>query len=102
MVNSVFRSTRTSVFETMSRLAAEHGAINLGQGFPEGIEAAEVIEAAGRALRDGPHQYPPTLGLPALRQAVAAANRRFWNTATVKDGRRSAAAGRRGLAAAGR
>ncbi|BAI73651.1 aminotransferase (plasmid) [Azospirillum sp. B510] len=79
MVNSVFHGTRTSVFETMSRLAAEHGAINLGQGFPEGIEATEVIEAAGRALRDGPHQYPPTLGLPALRQAVAVANRRFWN-----------------------
>lgn len=78
MVNSVFSSVGTSVFETMSRLATEHGAVNLGQGFPEGIEAAEVIDAAERALRAGPHQYPPTLGLPALRQAVAEANRRFW------------------------
>uniref|UniRef100_UPI0038B31563 aminotransferase n=1 Tax=Arenibaculum pallidiluteum TaxID=2812559 RepID=UPI0038B31563 len=74
----MFGNTGTSVFETMSRLAAEHRAINLGQGFPEGIEAAEVIAAAEEALRTGPHQYPPTLGLPALRQAVAETNRRFW------------------------
>ncbi|MBP2230442.1 aspartate/methionine/tyrosine aminotransferase [Azospirillum agricola] len=75
----MFRDTGTSVFETMSRLAAGHGAINLGQGFPEGIEATEVIAAAERALHAGPHQYPATLGLPVLRQAVAEANRRFWN-----------------------
>lgn len=78
MAHPVFRDVGTSVFETMSRLAVESGAINLGQGFPEGIEARPVIEAAESALRDGPHQYPPTLGLPVLRQAVAAANRRFW------------------------
>jgi aspartate/methionine/tyrosine aminotransferase len=61
----------------MSRLAAEVGSINLGQGFPEGLEPPELIEAAIRAVRDGPHQYPPMMGVPALRQAVAANSKRW-------------------------
>ena len=65
MVNPVFAAAGTSIFESMSRLAQELGAINLGQGFPEGLEPPELIEAAIQALRDGPHQYPPMLGLPA-------------------------------------
>ncbi len=69
--NTIFAGLGASVFESMSRLATELGAINLGQGFPEGFEPPELIEAAARALRDGPHQYPPSQGLPALRQAVA-------------------------------
>lgn len=77
MVNGIFARDDVSIFETMSRLARDLGAINLGQGFPEGLEPTEVIEAAIRALRDGPHQYPPMLGLPALRKAVAASARRF-------------------------
>lgn len=77
MVNPVFGAPGTSIFESMSRLATETGAINLGQGFPEGLEPPEVIEAAVKALRDGPHQYPPMLGLPALRRAVADNARRF-------------------------
>ncbi len=55
----------------MSRLAVEHGAINLGQGFPEGLEPPAVIAAAAQAVRNGPHQYPSMMGIPALRQAVA-------------------------------
>jgi aspartate/methionine/tyrosine aminotransferase len=52
--------------------------INLGQGFPEnGLEPPELIEAAVRAVREGAHQYPPMMGLPALRQA-AAANSKRW------------------------
>ncbi len=61
----------------MSRLAAETGSINLGQGFPEGFEPQELVEAAIRALRDGSHQYPPMLGLSSLRKAVADNARRF-------------------------
>jgi aspartate/methionine/tyrosine aminotransferase len=79
MANAIFDTIGTSVFETISRLAAQHGAINLGQGFPEGMEAEPVLAAAVEALRQGPHQYPPTLGLPDLRRAVAEANRRFWD-----------------------
>ena len=77
MGNVVFDSCGTSIFEEMSRLAMQVEAVNLGQGFPEGLEPKEVVEAAMRALRDGPHQYPPMLGLPTLRQAVAENTRRF-------------------------
>ncbi len=79
MVNPVFASSGISVFEIMSRLAAETGAINLGQGFPEGLELQALIAAATDALHSGSHQYPPMLGLPALRQAVADNARRFFN-----------------------
>jgi len=77
LVNSVLGAPGTSIFESMSRLAAETGSINLGQGFPEGLEPPELIEAAIQALRDGPHQYPPMMGLPSLRRAVADNARRF-------------------------
>ncbi|WP_083198272.1 aminotransferase [Pararhizobium polonicum] len=77
MVNPIFANAGTSIFESMSRLAAETGSINLGQGFPEGMEPAALIDAAVKALQDGPHQYPPMMGLPALRQAVAENTKRF-------------------------
>ncbi|WP_172121585.1 MULTISPECIES: aminotransferase [unclassified Devosia] len=70
-MNEVFSQLGVSIFETMSRLAAEHDAINLGQGFPEDLEPREVVEVAAQAMLAGPHQYPPMRGLPALRQAVA-------------------------------
>ena len=78
MASLVFESCETSIFEIMSRLAEAHGAINLGQGFPEGLEPGELIEAGVEALRKGPHQYPPMMGLPALRRAVADNARRFF------------------------
>ncbi|KAB2689752.1 aminotransferase [Brucella tritici] len=77
MVNQVFGEAGTSVFEAMSRLAAERGAINLGQGFPEGFEPPELLDAAAHALRETSQQYPPMMGLPILRQAVAENARRF-------------------------
>ena len=61
----------TTIFETMSRLAQEHGAINLGQGFPDGPAPTELIEAATRALQEKSSQYPPMRGLPELRAALA-------------------------------
>jgi aspartate/methionine/tyrosine aminotransferase len=78
MANSTFSQVETSIFEIMSRLAGEKEAINLGQGFPEGLEPPELIAAATEALRRGPHQYPPMMGLPALRRAVADNARRFF------------------------
>ncbi|EKV28086.1 Aspartate aminotransferase [Caenispirillum salinarum AK4] len=76
--NALFSSLGTTIFETMSRLAQEHGAVNLGQGFPEDLEPPAVLEAAARHVLQGPHQYPSMMGIPALRQAVAAANKRFY------------------------
>jgi len=68
----------TTVFEVMSRLAIEHGSINLGQGFPDEDGPEDVRRAAADALMEGPNQYPPMAGLPALRQAVAAHAKRFY------------------------
>ncbi len=68
-----------TIFEVMSRLATENGAINLGQGFPDVDGPADVKEAAAREITGGLNQYPPMMGLPELRQAVAAANKRFYN-----------------------
>lgn len=76
--NTILSSFGTTVFEVMSRLAQEHGAINLGQGFPDGNGPPDVVEAAVEHLRNGQNQYPPMVGLPALRQAVAENNRRFY------------------------
>ncbi len=61
----------TTIFERMSGLAREFGAINLGQGFPELSEPPELISAAQAALAERSNQYPPMRGLPELRGAVA-------------------------------
>ncbi len=76
--NSIFTDLPTTVFETMSRLPVEHGAINLGQGFPDVDGPEDVRAQASVALMTGPNQYPPMLGVPELRQAVASANKRFY------------------------
>jgi N-succinyldiaminopimelate aminotransferase len=60
----------TTIFTEMTALAAETGAINLGQGFPDTDGPAVVIEAAVAALRSGENQYAPLPGVPALREAV--------------------------------
>jgi N-succinyldiaminopimelate aminotransferase len=78
-MNSVYASLGTTVFETMSRLAAERGAVNLGQGFPEEDGPRDILEAAAKATLDGPNQYPSMRGVPELRQAVAAHYRAHHN-----------------------
>src|SRR3954462_6719756 len=71
-VNPIYEQMKTSVFERMSLLAAKHGAVNLGQGFPDFGWSEQILEAAARALNQGSNQYPPSRGLTALREAVAA------------------------------
>jgi aspartate/methionine/tyrosine aminotransferase len=66
-----------SVIRGMTRLAVQHGAINLGQGMPDFDPPPEIIEAACKALRDGANQYAITWGAPPLRQAIAAKARAF-------------------------
>lgn len=68
----------TTIFEVMSRLAIEHKAVNLGQGFPDVDGPQDVRQVAADALLAGPNQYPPMMGLPALRQAVADSENRFF------------------------
>ncbi len=61
----------TTIFTVMSALAAEHGAVNLGQGFPDFACDPALVDAVTRAMQAGHNQYPPMTGVPALRQAVA-------------------------------
>ncbi|GGG35903.1 aminotransferase [Chelatococcus composti] len=70
-MNSVLAGLPTTVFEVMSRLAREAGAINLGQGFPDDPGPEDVRARAADAVVNGWNQYPPMLGLPELRKAVA-------------------------------
>jgi len=77
-VNSLLSATGTTIFTVMSALAVQHRSINLGQGFPDTDGPDEVLRAAADALFDGRNQYPPLTGVPELREAVAAANRRFY------------------------
>jgi len=76
--NQLLSAMGTTVFTVMSALATRHGAINLGQGFPDTDGPDDVVQAAADALRDGRNQYPPLTGVPELRTAVAAANARFY------------------------
>ena len=61
----------TTIFTVMSALAAEHQAVNLGQGFPDFAGDPALLEAVAQAMREGHNQYPPMAGLAALREAVA-------------------------------
>jgi N-succinyldiaminopimelate aminotransferase len=71
-MNPVYAGLGTTIFEEMSGLARAHGAINLGQGFPDGDGPLDVRQAAADALLSASNQYPPMMGLADLRAAVAA------------------------------
>lgn len=62
----------TTVFSVMSALAQQHGAVNLGQGFPDFEGDPALLDAVDQAMRSGHNQYPPMPGVAALRQAIAA------------------------------
>jgi methionine aminotransferase len=62
----------TTIFTVMSALAVEHGAVNLGQGFPDFDCDPKLLDAVDAAMRAGHNQYPPMAGVPALREAVSA------------------------------
>ena len=62
----------TTIFTVMSRLAAEHGAINLSQGFPDFSPPAYLLERVTHHMHSGANQYPPMAGVLPLREAIAA------------------------------
>lgn len=76
--NAILSGYGTTIFTVMSALAVEHKSVNLGQGFPDGNGPEDVRRAAHDALEAPANQYPPMMGVPELRQAVAAHNRRFY------------------------
>lgn len=61
----------TTIFTVMSQLAAEHGAVNLGQGFPDFAAPQRLVDELDRAMRAGHNQYAPMTGVAPLRQAIA-------------------------------
>ncbi|MBB5014338.1 pyridoxal phosphate-dependent aminotransferase [Rehaibacterium terrae] len=71
-IQSKLPKVGTTIFTVMSQLALEHGAINLGQGFPDFDPPEFLVDALARAMREGRNQYAPMSGIPALRQAIAA------------------------------
>ena len=75
--NSLMSGLGTTVFEVMSALAREHQSVNLGQGFPDDKGPEAVRAAAADYLMNGHNQYPPMMGIPELRQAVAEHAKRF-------------------------
>ena len=75
----------TTIFTVMSQLAAEHGAVNLGQGFPDFPVPARLVDALDAAMRAGHNQYAPMTGVPALRQAIAAKALRCYGATVDPD-----------------
>ena len=71
-MNRLFANLPTTIFEVMSSLARETGAINLGQGFPDDPGPEDVRRAAADAVLNGYNQYPSMMGIPELRTAIAA------------------------------
>jgi len=71
-MNPLFANIPTTVFEVMSGLARDTGAINLGQGFPDDPGPEDVRQKAAEAVLHGNNQYPSMMGLPELRRAIAA------------------------------
>ena len=61
----------TTIFTVMSALAAQHQAVNLGQGFPDFACDPQLVDEVTRAMQAGHNQYPPMAGIPALRQTIS-------------------------------
>ncbi|MEO8926521.1 MAG: aminotransferase, partial [Caulobacteraceae bacterium] len=71
MANPIYAALPTTIFEVMSGLARQSGAINLGQGFPDEPGPEAIRRFAAEAVLNGYNQYPPMAGLAELREAAA-------------------------------
>lgn len=68
----------TTIFTVMSGMAADHGAINLSQGFPDFNGPKELLEKVGHYVEQGANQYAPMTGVPRLREAIAEKVKRHY------------------------
>jgi methionine transaminase len=75
----------TTIFTVMSQLAAEHGAVNLGQGFPDFPVPQRLVDELSHAMREGHNQYAMMTGIPALRQAIARKTARVYGVQPDAD-----------------
>jgi methionine transaminase len=80
-INSKLPGVGTSVFTVMSALATEHGAVNLGQGFPDFDMPAELVALVNEAMRNGYNQYSPMQGFTPLREVLAEKVQSLYGTA---------------------
>ncbi|MEN5150002.1 pyridoxal phosphate-dependent aminotransferase [Pseudomonas orientalis] len=85
MITSKLPNVGTTIFTSMSQLAADTGAINLSQGFPDFNGPQDLLDAVGRHVASGHNQYAPMSGLPALRQQVAAKIARSYAVSVDAD-----------------
>ncbi|KFN47664.1 pyridoxal phosphate-dependent aminotransferase [Arenimonas composti] len=86
MIQTKLPKVGTTIFTVMSQLAAQHGAVNLGQGFPDFAVPARLVDALARAMREGHNQYAPMSGLPALRASIAAKSKACYGIDLDVDG----------------
>ncbi len=70
MISSKLPNTGTTIFAVMSGMAAEHGALNLSQGFPDFNVSPELIDLVNQAMQDGHNQYAPMTGSPLLLKQI--------------------------------
>ena len=75
----------TTIFTVMSQLAAEHGAVNLGQGFPDFAVPGRLVDELDKAMRAGHNQYAMMTGVPPLRQAIARKTSRVYGVDVDAD-----------------
>ena len=83
----------TTIFTVMSKLAADVGAINLSQGFPDFQAEPTLFDAVDRAMREGSNQYPPMAGVAELRQGIAAKVQALYGRAYDPDSEITVTAG---------
>ena len=84
-IKSKLPSVGTTIFTVMSKLAADTGAINLSQGFPDFDCDPALVDAVARHMREGRNQYAPMQGVPALRQAIAGKFRSLYGATYDPD-----------------
>src|ERR1700728_4042495 len=76
-LNARLQGYTSTIFSEMSALAVATGSINLGQGFPDVDGPGAIKRAAIRAIGAGHNQYPPLIGIPELRAAIASHQKRY-------------------------
>ncbi|HLZ29493.1 MAG TPA: pyridoxal phosphate-dependent aminotransferase [Chloroflexota bacterium] len=85
VVRSKLPRVGTNIFTTMSQLATEHGAVNLGQGFPDFPTPQALQDALARHVAAGRNQYAPMTGVPRLREQIALKTHRLYGRAVDPD-----------------
>ena len=85
MITSKLPNVGITIFTQMSQLAAQTGALNLSQGFPDFAAPQALCDAVGRHIASGHNQYSPMTGLPVLRQQIAVKIARSYGTQVDAD-----------------